>query len=90
MRKLWKRFRFIFNIRKFIPFLKEFFISKEVPMSKKLISAGLFGLYMVLPLDLIPDFLVFFGILDDVTVFMFVMQYVVKMAPPAMRERYDM
>ncbi|UOY92014.1 DUF1232 domain-containing protein [Ectobacillus sp. JY-23] len=90
MRKLWKRFRFIFNIRKFIPFLKDFFVSKEVPTSKKLISVGLLGLYMVLPLDLIPDFLVFFGILDDVTVFMFVLQYIVKMAPPSMRERYDM
>lgn len=90
MKKLWRRFRFIFNVRKFLPFLKEFFLSKEVSSSKKLLSLALFGLYAMLPFDLIPDFLGFFGILDDVTILMFVLQYIVKLAPQTMREKYNM
>ncbi|WP_028402475.1 YkvA family protein [Ectobacillus panaciterrae] len=90
MKKLWRRFRFIFNVRKFLPFLKEFFLSKEVSPSKKLLSLVLIGLYAVLPFDLIPDFLGFFGILDDVTILMFVLQYIVKLAPQTMREKYNM
>jgi hypothetical protein len=35
MRKVWKRLRFIVKIRRFIPFLIEFFRSQEVSMLKK-------------------------------------------------------
>ncbi|ERI07898.1 YkvA family protein [Aneurinibacillus aneurinilyticus] len=88
MRRFLQRVRFIFNVRKFIPFLFRFFASKEVSMQKKLLSCLLLIGYIVFPFDLIPDFFVFFGMLDDVAVFMFVLQQMVKMAPPQLKEQY--
>jgi uncharacterized membrane protein YkvA (DUF1232 family) len=90
MRKLWRRFRFVLNIRKFLPFLKEFFLSREVSPSKKFLSLGLVGLYAIFPFDLIPDFFAFLGIVDDAAILMFVLQYIVKLAPQTMREKYNM
>ncbi|HWO97449.1 MAG TPA: DUF1232 domain-containing protein [Bacillus sp. (in: firmicutes)] len=90
MKKLWRRFRFIFNIRQFLPLLKEFFLSREVPVSKKLIALALVGVYMVFPFDLVPDFLVFLGIVDDVAILMFVLQYIVKLAPQTIRDKYSL
>lgn len=44
---------------------------------------------MLFPFDVIPDFLAFFGILDDLTLFMFVLQQIVKMAPPELKEKHE-
>jgi uncharacterized membrane protein YkvA (DUF1232 family) len=88
MRKLLKRVRFIFKIRRFIPFLVEFFRSKEVPSAKKLISFLLVVGYMLFPFDVIPDFFGFFGIVDDVTIFLFILQQIVKMAPADLKNKY--
>lgn len=90
MRKLWRRIRFLLNIRKSVPFLWEFFTTKEVASQKKVLSVGFLLLYIVIPFDIIPDFLAFFGILDDVTIFTFVLQQIVKMAPPSLQDKYDL
>ncbi|HZG61651.1 MAG TPA: DUF1232 domain-containing protein [Anoxybacillus sp.] len=88
MRKLFKRVRFIFKIRRFIPFLAEFFLSKEVSNVKKLLSVLFVVLYMLLPLDVIPDFLGFFGVVDDVTIFMLILRQIIKMAPENLKNKY--
>jgi uncharacterized membrane protein YkvA (DUF1232 family) len=88
MVKFWKRLRFVFHIRKFVPFLFEFFTTKRVPVKQKILSVLLIVGYALFPIDVIPDFLAFFGILDDVTILMFVLQQIVKMSPPELKEKH--
>lgn len=90
MRKLWKRIRLIFQVRKFIPFLYEFFLSKDVELKKKVLSILFLCGYVMFPFDLIPDFLLFFGFLDDVTIVLFILQRIVKMAPVHLRTKYEL
>lgn len=89
MMRFMKRVRFLFNIRKSVPFLVDFFRSKEVPVFKKVLSIGIVTVYFWLPFDLIPDVFVLFGIVDDIAVFTFVLQLIVKMAPEELRYRYE-
>jgi uncharacterized membrane protein YkvA (DUF1232 family) len=89
MGKFIRRLRFILQIKKSIPFMLEFFASKQVSLRKKLLSVILVLGYVFFPFDLIPDFLVFFGILDDVTVLAFVLQQIVKMSPQELKDKYD-
>lgn len=42
------------------------------------------------PFDLIPDFLLFFGVLDDIAVVLFILQRIVKMAPKHLQEKYNL
>jgi uncharacterized membrane protein YkvA (DUF1232 family) len=88
MRKIWKRLRFIVQIRRFIPFLIEFFSSREVPMFKKTLSILLLAIYVVFPFDIIPDWFGLLGLIDDVTVLLFIIQQIVKMAPPHLKDKY--
>lgn len=89
MRKMLRRFRFLFNLRKSIPFLLEFFRSRQVPGAYKLLSALLVIGYIMFPFDLIPDFFVFFGILDDLTLLAWILQTIVKWAPASLRDKYE-
>ncbi|MGG0240719.1 YkvA family protein [Bacillus rhizoplanae] len=90
MRKLWKRIRLIFQVRKFIPFLCEFFTSKDVGFKKKVLSILFLCGYVMFPFDIIPDFLLFFGVLDDVAVILFILQRIVKMAPVHLQDKYGL
>lgn len=87
--RFWRRYKFIFQFRKSIPFLKEYFLSKQVKLSTKIISIGLILLYVVFPFDLIPDFMLIFGLFDDVMIASFILQQIVKMAPTSIKEKYD-
>jgi uncharacterized membrane protein YkvA (DUF1232 family) len=86
--RLWRRIKFIFNIRKSVPFLIRFFKSGEVSLGKKWFSVLLLIAYLVFPWDIIPDFLVFLGLVDDLAVFTYIMQWMVKMAPEDLKEEY--
>ncbi|WP_226585372.1 YkvA family protein [Halobacillus litoralis] len=88
MIRLWRRVKFLFNIRKSVPFLIRFFKSGEVSLKKKAISVILLITYLLFPWDLIPDFLVFFGIVDDLAVFTYIFQWMVSMAPDSLKEEY--
>lgn len=90
MKKLWKRIRLIFQVRKFIPFLFEFFTSKDVEFKKKVLSILFLCGYVMFPFDIIPDFLLFFGVLDDVAVILFILQRIVKMAPVHLQDKYGL
>lgn len=89
MRKLFRRLRFLVNIRKSIPFLFAFFRSQEVPLGSKLLSGLLVLGYIVFPFDLIPDVFMFLGLVDDVTVLAWVLQTIVKWAPDSLKEKYQ-
>lgn len=86
--KFLKRIKFVLKFWKFLPFLRDYFLSREVSAGKKLfpVVAGL--LYILLPLDLVPDFLSIFGFTDDIVITSFVLQQMVKMAPESLKQKY--
>lgn len=89
MLKLYRRIKFILNIRKSIPFLMEFFKSKEVKQSRKIWSAVLFVGYLLFPFDIIPDIFGLIGFVDDAAILAFILQRIVEMAPQSLRDKYD-
>lgn len=55
------------RIKLTIQYLKD----KNVPFVKKLLIIGS-ALYLVFPVDIVPDFIIGFGILDDIAVITFI------------------
>ncbi|TMU86982.1 DUF1232 domain-containing protein [Bacillus sp. BHET2] len=90
MMRFVKRVRFVLNVRRSVPFLVHFFRSRDVAVWKKVLSVGLVGFYFWLPLDLIPDVFLIFGIVDDLAVYAFMLQLIVKMAPLELQNRYEL
>lgn len=87
--KLISRLRVVFHVRRFVPFLFDFFTSKEVSIKKKILSIAFLVGYVAMPLDLIPDFLPFIGILDDIGIVLFILNRIVKMAPVQLQEKHN-
>lgn len=90
LKKFLKRIRFIFKFWKSIPFIIDFFLSKEVALFKKMFSALLVLAYVFFPLDLIPDFFAFFGLVDDLIIAGFIVERMVKWAPETLKEKYHL
>lgn len=90
MLSIWRRLKFIFQVRKSLPFLKDFFTSEEVKRSHKGLSVVLFLTYLVFPFDLIPDFIMGLGIIDDLSVLAFILQQLVKMAPESLKDKHGL
>ncbi|WP_053217437.1 YkvA family protein [Virgibacillus senegalensis] len=90
MLRFVRRLKFLFNFKKSLPFLKDFFLSKEVNMATKGLSVLLIIGYIVFPFDIIPDFLMVFGVFDDVAVAGFILQRMVKMAPESLKEKHGL
>lgn len=90
MRKFLKRVKLVFRIKKFIPFLVEFFVTQKISWLKKLTFAALIIGYFWLPLDIIPDFLTVFGLVDDLAVLMFIFQQMIKTAPIEIKEKHGL
>ena len=90
MKKVFKRIRLIFKVKKFLPFLLEFFTSKRVPVKQKALSLGLIIGYFLVPFDIIPDFLSLIGIVDDVGVLLLVLQQIIKIAPDELTEKHKL
>lgn len=86
MKKLLKRIFFIFTIHKSIPFVFRFFTSKEVSWQKRALFALLIVGYAAMPLDLINDFLLGIGLVDDVAVMALLLDFMKKQTPPAWEE----
>ncbi|WP_436373643.1 YkvA family protein [Cytobacillus sp. BC1816] len=86
--KFLKRIKFVFKFWRFLPFLKDYFLSWEVSAGKKLLPVAAAILYILLPLDLVPDFLSILGFTDDIVITSFVLQQMVKMAPESLKEKY--
>lgn len=88
--KFFKRVKFIAKFWKFIPFLKDFFLSNEVQLNSKIAGVLLITMYAFFPFDLIPDFLAFFGIVDDVVIATFVLDRIIRIAPDSLKEKYKL
>ncbi|WP_200411637.1 YkvA family protein [Virgibacillus salexigens] len=89
MRRFWKRIGFLFTFQRSISFLKDFFVEKEVTKSKKILFAVLIIGYFLFPFDLIPDFLFGLGLVDDVSIAILLLQWMIKMAPQHLKEKYS-
>lgn len=89
MKSFIRRLKFLFSIHKSIPFLYDFFKSKEVKPKVKILFTILMIGYVVLPFDLIPDFMALFGVVDDITVVLFILQLMVKKAPDSLKGKYE-
>jgi uncharacterized membrane protein YkvA (DUF1232 family) len=83
-----KRVKFIFKFWKFIPFLKDYFLSRNVSLAKKFLPVAGVVAYIFLPFDLIPDFLTIIGFTDDIILTTFLLQQMIKMAPEELKEKY--
>ncbi|MDF2607943.1 MAG: putative rane protein [Bacillales bacterium] len=86
--KLINKIKLFLNVKKFIPFLLDFFTSSEVRTSKKLFSILMFIVYLIFPLDIIPDFFAFFGFIDDATILLFILSKIVNIAPDHLKEKH--
>lgn len=86
--KFFKRLRFVFKFWKSIPFVVEFFFSREVDAYKKVLSILLILTYILFPFDLIPDFIYLLGIFDDIVITSFIVERMVKWAPDTLKEKY--
>ncbi|WP_226038177.1 YkvA family protein [Aquibacillus saliphilus] len=90
MIRFGRRLKFLFNFKKSIPFLKEFFLSSDVKLGTKMFSVLLIIGYIIFPFDIIPDYLLVFGIVDDVAIASLILQQIIKVAPNHIREKYDL
>ncbi|WP_334313857.1 YkvA family protein [Aquibacillus salsiterrae] len=55
-----------------------------------MISSLLIIGYLVFPFDVIPDFLVAIGIVDDLAFLSFILQHIVKIAPHSLKEKHGL
>ena len=88
MFKYFKRVKFVLKFWKSLPFIKDFFLSREVESYKKVLSILLVLTYAIFPFDLIPDFMFLFGFFDDVVVTGFILERMVKWAPEQLKDKY--
>ena len=70
----------------FLLFLKDFFVSKDVSLHKKALGVILILIYAFFPFDLIPDFLSFIGIIDDVVIAGIVLESMIKIVPQSLKK----
>ncbi|MDQ0269081.1 YkvA family protein [Cytobacillus purgationiresistens] len=90
MKKFFKRIKFVFTFWRFIPFLIDYLFAKELSIWKKVLPLAISIVYIVIPIDLIPDFLFFFGYTDDILFTTFLLQTMVKYAPDRLKEKYEL
>ncbi|MGM8366204.1 YkvA family protein [Virgibacillus sp. W0181] len=88
MKRFFNRFLFLAKFHKSIPFVKDFFMTKEVKKGRKVFFAVVIIGYIVFPFDLIPDFIFGFGVIDDITITAFLLQQMIKYAPQSLKDKH--
>lgn len=86
----FRRMKFLLRFSRSLPFFREFFLTKQISVKKKLIGVALIVGYALFPYDLIPDFLLGIGILDDVFVATLVLNWFMKLAPEQLKTKYQL
>lgn len=68
-----------FGYIKNLKYLPNFFASKAIGFGKKALITGIFiflGIYLVSPIDVVPDFIPVFGYLEDAVVLFSMLSYI--------------
>jgi uncharacterized membrane protein YkvA (DUF1232 family) len=74
-------FRLVRNLPSFFKLFHRLVKDSRVPAGPKLLLVGIFG-YLVLPTDLVPDFLPGLGQLDDLAVIVGGLKHFLRLCPP--------
>lgn len=82
--KIYKKLKLLLQFKKSLSFVISFMKSKEVKKSKKLFFVGLAALYVVSPIDgLIVG-------LDDAAVVAILINWMFEVAPPSLKQQYNL
>ena len=74
--------RLVMHIPNFIKLTLRLLRDRQVPLYLKIIGYGAFA-YVLSPYDLLPAFLIpFFGIIEDIVIFIICMTLLVNLSPP--------
>lgn len=65
-------------------------MARDVAVKHKAWPVVLIIGYMLLPVDVIPDVFAIFGFTDDLLFTTFILQRLVKIAPPWLKEKYHL
>lgn len=87
MKNLWKRVFFILTVHKSIPFVFRFFTSSEISWKKRCLFAVLILGYAAFPMDLLNDFLLGIGLIDDLAVIALLLDVMKKQVPSEWEEK---
>ena len=79
--------RFIFHLPKLVLLIHRLLNDKRVPFFTKLIPLGAL-LYVVMPFDILKDFSLALGYVDDVVVVYILMKTFIKACPPEVVEEH--
>jgi uncharacterized membrane protein YkvA (DUF1232 family) len=74
-------FRLLANLPSFFKLFHRLFKDSRVPAGAKLLLVGALG-YLILPTDLVPDFLPGLGQLDDLVVILGGLKLFLRLCPP--------
>jgi uncharacterized membrane protein YkvA (DUF1232 family) len=88
--KFIKRIGMVLKIHRFLPFLLDFFQSDQISDKKKILYTGLIIGYLFFPFDLITDFIPGVGYLDDLSVLLFIFQWMIKTAPRELKLKHHL
>jgi len=78
----WQVLRLLWHLPNFAKLYWRLFTDRRVPLRAKAIL-GAAVLYVLDPFDFLPDFLFpFFGMLDDLAVFIFAARWFIALCPP--------
>jgi len=83
----WRRAKFLLNLPQSLPLLWNLLKDKRLPLQNKIFFLGLSLIYLIIPIDIIPD-IPFLGQLDDFTVFMVLFNWFLNKVPLEIREEY--
>lgn len=78
---------FIVAIRKNLRFVWRVLVNKQTPLLPRVMAILLIG-YIVSPIDLLPDWLAFFGIWDDIWMAIIVINLIKKILPEDIKNIY--
>jgi uncharacterized membrane protein YkvA (DUF1232 family) len=75
------------NLKKQVKIYKLVLKDKRTPVSAKILLGAAVG-YLLMPFDLIPDFIPFFGQLDDLIIVPLLVYLALKLIPPNIIAEY--
>jgi uncharacterized membrane protein YkvA (DUF1232 family) len=74
-------FQLITHLSSFLKLFSRLIKDRRVPLTSKLLLVGILA-YVILPADLVPDFLIGFGQLDDLAVILGGLRLFLRLCPP--------